>query len=114
MTGFDRRQFLVGAGLVAARVSLPGGISVAGAGAPATQRPSRCWGPGSTVDDVLAPPGSKGMINEGYYQRRVRDYLDYATGFERFSSPPGIAVHLIQAHRDRDHEGDSDHAHLVR
>ncbi|MDH3704521.1 MAG: twin-arginine translocation signal domain-containing protein [Acidimicrobiia bacterium] len=97
----ERRRFLYGAAATAAAaVSLPGRVG-ASMGSPA---PASAWpAPGGALDDVLAPPGSRGLISERYYQRRIKAYLQYATEFERFGSPPGIAVHLIQAHRDPDY-----------
>ncbi|MGI9600278.1 MAG: hypothetical protein ACR2QE_00205 [Acidimicrobiales bacterium] len=104
MSGFDRRQFLWGAAAVAAGASLPGRVGASVEPEAAGRGWARCALPGTTVDNVLARPGSKGLIPERYYQRRIRRYLDYATEFERFNSPPGIAVHLIQAHRDTRYE----------
>ncbi len=94
-SGLDRRHFLVGAAVTAVGVGLPGGIASARPG-----RGRHCFVPGTTPANVLARPGTRGLVRERYYQRRVRRYLDYATDFERFGSPPGIAVHLIAAHRD--------------
>ena len=62
------------------------------------------WG----MRGALAAPGSRGLIDEKVYQRRVADYLTYATTATNVSSPTGIALHLIAADRDRRYTWDID------
>ena len=47
-------------------------------------------------------------MDERLYQRRVSEYLAYATAATNVSSPTGIAVHLIAADRDRHYSWDID------
>jgi hypothetical protein len=48
----------------------------------------------------LDPPGRPGLMDERAYQQRVDDYLAFAAAEVNVSSPTGIAVQLIAAHRD--------------
>lgn len=58
--------------------------------------------------NALAAPGSRGLISERLYQRRVSAYLAHATTVTSVSSPTGIALHLIAADRDRRYTWDID------
>ena len=101
MSEIGRRQFLWGAAVAAAGIGLPGGIADAASPPGSLPLGGRCQLPGKHLHNVLPRPGSPGLVDERYYRRRIRAYLDYATDFERFSSPSGIAVHLIEARRNR-------------
>ncbi len=99
MEPIDRRRFLVGALGVAGAVALTGACSNGGDGDSAPKEGDRASGP----DDVLAAPGSKGLVDEEAWQRRVDEYLAFATSEPHLSSVTGIAAHLIRSRREADH-----------
>ncbi len=57
---------------------------------------------------ALAAPGARGLIDEGRYQQRVSDYLEFATAATNVGRPTGIALHLIAAQRDPEYTWDID------
>lgn len=101
MTHISRRKFVTGSLGVAGAVAL-------GACKPPPRwvpRPPPRWEvpgdpPPRWAKDILASPGSRGLVDEGVYQQRVSDYLAYATTATHVDSPTSIAVHLIAADRD--------------
>jgi hypothetical protein len=114
----DRRRFLMaGAGATAAVIA--GCSSDDSSGSPSTDRstttsstapesasagsvPTDTTAPAAllTAATALAAPGSPGLIDEAVYQRRVDEYLAFATTAEHSSSPSGINAYLGRAHRE--------------
>jgi hypothetical protein len=107
---FDRRRFLAGslgtAGIVGAGTLSAGallsactGASESRGGAPATTA-APASGPPTDLASALAAPGSPGLIDEALYQRRVAEYLAFATAKLDVQSPTGIVAQLVRAHRE--------------
>ena len=99
MTGIDRRQFLAGS------IGLAGAVALGACtdDAKDSQRPSTTDGAPATPATALAIPGTAGLMDEATYQRRVTEYLSFATSELHLDDPTGIAVHLIASHRDPDY-----------
>lgn len=90
MGEIDRRSFL------ASSMGLAGAVAL-GACQPHEDPHDRPW----RLRDALDAPGRPGLVDERTYQRRVDDYLAFATAGLNLGSPTGIAVQLIAAHRNR-------------
>lgn len=105
MGGVSRRTFVAGS------VGAAGSLALSGcdptrwpwpwANGRPDPRPRRLLG-------ALAPPGTRGLVDERIYQQRVATYLDLATSNLNPGSPTGIAAHLIRADRDRHYRWDID------
>jgi hypothetical protein len=50
--------------------------------------------------DVLAAPGSSGLVDEAYYNSRIEDFLSVATADPSSSNIVGVGARLIRAARD--------------
>lgn len=104
----DRRRFLAGslgtAGLVGAGSLSAGALLSActddgstGPGGAPTTPPA---GPPRDLASALTPPGTAGLVDEAVYQRRVEEFLRFATNKLDVQSPTGIAAQLARAHRE--------------
>jgi len=111
----NRRQFLagsfgaaalVGAGSVSAGVLL-GGCSDGGSSSPTTGVTTPATSPPLELASALAAPGSPGLVDEAVYQRRVGEFLEFATRKLDVESPTGIAAQLVRAHREPDYSWDT-------
>lgn len=113
----DRRRFLAGslgtAGLVGAGTLSTGMLLSACTGGGATGAAGGTTAPAGgsaaaavaaeTPNDLvhaLAVPGSPGLVDEAAYQRRVDEFLRFATNKLDVQSPTGIAAQLVRAHRE--------------
>jgi hypothetical protein len=96
MAGIDRRQFLAGS------MGLLGAVALGACTADDTdgEESSMTDGAPATAGTALAAPGTAGLMDEATYQRRVDEYLAFATSEVHLDNPTGIAVQLIAAHRD--------------
>jgi hypothetical protein len=102
----DRRRFLAGSlGLAGAAVL--GGCSDDGGSPSATSAPPATGSrAGAGATDILAAPGSPGLIDEAAFQARVDRYLAGAAAELDPSSATSIAAHLVAARRDPEFEWD--------
>ena len=77
--------------------------------APATTAPGTTTPPTTaapelvTADNVLAAPGTPGLIDEATYQERATTYLNFSTETPNVSSPVGVAAQLARATREPDY-----------
>ena len=109
MSAIDRRRFLLLAGMAGLAACSDNGESDAtSSSTTATPGSSTTVPAGGESFELLAPPGTPGLMDEAAYQARVDDYLTYATATDDPSNPTGIGVHLIQAHRDPSYTWDID------
>ncbi|MFZ1310990.1 MAG: hypothetical protein WAR60_17670, partial [Candidatus Microthrix parvicella] len=95
---FDRRGFLTGSAGLAGALAL---TSCTSNGRRADDQPECIDGAGCAT--ALSQPGSDGLIDEAVYQRRIDEYLRFATAEFIPGSAPGVAGHLIRAGRDPDY-----------
>ncbi|MEM7141978.1 MAG: hypothetical protein AAF548_13205 [Actinomycetota bacterium] len=112
-----RREFLVGtAGLAAAAACGDSGGEDAApttTGAPST---TSTVAPTTTAAETAAPtagnvlpaPGSRGLVDEAFFQARIDAYLAHAVPEPRPQSASGVAVQLAAARRDPDYTWDID------
>ena len=102
----DRRRFLVGgmslAGVVALASCTDGGGSADGG--PTT---STVASPPTGPADVLAAPGSPGLVDESVWQARIDEYLAGAASDVDPSSLTGVVAALVAAHRDDEYTWDA-------
>ncbi len=111
MREIDRRRFLAGGIGLAGAVAL-GACSDDGDGGSAEGEPaggsttSVPPAAPATADDVLATPGSTGLVEEVAWQARIDEYLAGAASDVDPSSVSGIVAALIAAHRDPDYVWD--------
>jgi hypothetical protein len=100
----DRRHFIAASVGVAGAVVLGACADDKQAASPSGSVPATGTVSGSgaatTPANALAIPGTAGLMDEATYQRRVDEYLAFATKEVNVSGPTGIAVQLIAAHRD--------------
>jgi len=109
----DRRRFLAGslgtAGLVgtgtlsaAAWLSACSGTNSTGSATATTAVAAGAVtsGPPTDLASALAAPGTPGLVDEAVYQRRITEYLAFATEKLDVQSPNGISAQLVRAHRD--------------
>jgi hypothetical protein len=112
-----RRQFLTGslgtAGLVgtgalsaSALLNACSSDAKVPAAAPATSAVP-AGGPPTDVASALAAPGSPGLIDEATFQRRVTEYLRFATEKLDVQSPTGVVAQLVRARREPDYTWDT-------
>lgn len=102
-----RRQFLAvmagGAGGAALAACTGDGADDGGA-APTT---TAGGADAASAEEVLAAPGSPGLVDEGAYQDRIDEYLASAAADVDPSDLTSIVAALIAAHRDPDYEWDA-------
>ena len=85
---FDRRTFLAGS-LGAVTASFLWGCSDDGDGASPARR-----------EPALPEPGAPGLVDETAYQRRIDEYLAFATEELTSGDVTSIAAHLVRATRE--------------
>ena len=107
MTGINRRHFLSGSIGVAGAVALGG---CADDDQKAGRSPSASGTTPVTPAMALAAPGTPGLMDEATYQKRVDEYLAFATSELHLDAPTGIAVQLLASHRDPAHAWPIDQA----
>jgi hypothetical protein len=101
----DRRQFLVGAGSLAALAACSDSGGVAGP-EPTTTLGSSTTSLTPTTSTLsmpssgLPPRGSAGLVDEAFFQSQIDAYLAYAAPTPRPSSASGVGVQLAAARRD--------------
>ncbi len=93
---FDRRKFLIGSAATA--------LVATTVGCDPIDQVRSAMNP--TADDVLAPPGSPGLVDEAYYTSRIEDFLGVATANPSSSNIVGIGARLIRAAREPDYVWD--------
>ncbi|MCB0971594.1 MAG: hypothetical protein KDA97_08775, partial [Acidimicrobiales bacterium] len=106
MAAINRRRFLAGSAGFAGAVWL-GACSSGGSDGGGGEGGDPAALP-SDPDEVLAAPGSPGLVDEARYQERADAYLALATEELDPGNVTGIAAHLLRAHRDPDFTWDID------
>ncbi len=123
----DRRRFLAGsfgtAGLVGAgtftagsllsacsTATTPGSATGTTAAGAAVAAAGAAAGPPTDITSALAVPGSPGLVDEAVYQRRVDEYVRFATEKLDMESPTGVTAQLVRAHREPDFTWDTNAA----
>lgn len=72
---------------------------------PASTAPTTTAAPDAiTAANVLAAPGSPGLIDEAIYQERADGYLRFSTETPNLASPVGVAAQLARATREPDYD----------
>ena len=111
----NRRQFLAGSFGTAALVgvgSLSAGVvlsacSDGGSSSPPTAVTTPATSAPLDLASALAAPGAPGLVDEAVYQRRVGEFLEFATRELDVESPSGIAAQLVRAHREPGYSWDT-------
>ena len=115
----DRRRFLAGSlgaaglmgtGALSASALLSGctdGGTEVPAATTAVAPAGGATGPATDLASALAAPGSPGLVDEAVYQRRVDEYLAFATEDLNAKNVNSITAHLVRAHREPDYTWDT-------
>jgi hypothetical protein len=97
----DRRGFLLGAaGALAVTQMSCASSSDRSRGAASAPSVAAAGAGARTPGEALAKPGSRGLIAERVYQKRVDEYLAFATTDPSSTNPVGVGAHLIRAARE--------------
>ncbi|NLD76844.1 MAG: hypothetical protein GX643_09285 [Acidimicrobiales bacterium] len=107
--GIDRRRFLVGSTITLFGFDLFGWIPKGNDPLPPVRpQPPRPPAHGGN----LVRPGTAGLMDEQVFQRRVDDYLAFATARVNPENPTNVAAHLTRARRDPSYRWDPSSVNL--